>query len=239
MKSSNQKYNLVELILLSNSEYDYMEFQPYKQRGLYILNGINFILYDVHPSEEKKMELIQGIVKNRIKIAMPGKDTKGYFDDMGFDCYKSYDEIVIFSFLHVEKDMEYLAIPFTHNKLCDGVEEFGYLYNGTILNVEKTTRYMEELSRTQHNQFLEEMATVSYGRAQNLIDVFSIATIKKFLEDNFGKPTTIDELNNKFKELSKMHHPDVGGDELMFKAISNGKTYLTDKINHESKLIAS
>ena len=239
MQNNNQKYNRLELILLSNIDYDYMEFQPYAKRGLYTLGMTNFILYGVQPTEAEKMELIRRIVTNQIKMQKPYEDQKGYFGDEGFGGYMSYDEIVIFSFLFVAKGMEHLAIPFTQFEDCDGVEEFGYLDDGTILNAKETKGRIAKLKKEQYIRLLKEISTLSYSPVNNIADIFRSLSIDSFTEKHFGKPKTIEEVRIKFKELSKMHHPDVGGDELMFKAISNGKTYLIDKINYNSRLIAS
>ena len=234
MQNSKQEYNRLEMILLANKDYDFMDFQPYRNKSLYILLGIDFILYDIQPTETEKMELIRRVVTNRIKIEKPNENKKGYFDDIGFGGYAVYDDMVIFSFLYIEKDKEHLAIPFTNYEACDGVEKFGYMYDGTILNAEETTKYIEEINKVQHIQLLERLSTVSFRPMRGFADIFSNMSVDSFLEEHFGKPTTTDEISFRFKELSKIHHPDVGGDELMFKAISNGKQYLIDKIKHET-----
>ena len=232
MQNSEQEYNRLELILLANKDYDFMDFQPYKNKSLYILHGIDFILYNIQPTEAEKMELIKRIVTNRIQIEKSDEAKKGYFDDVGFGGYAVYDDMVIFSFLFIEKDKEDLAIPFTQFEACDGVEKFGYMYDGTILNADETTKYIEEITRKQHIQFLEELSTVSFRPVRGLVDVFNNMSVVSFFEKHYGKPTTTEEIRLKFKELSKIHHPDAGGDELMFKAISNGKQYLTDKLKY-------
>ncbi len=234
MENTKPKYNRLELLLLSHNDYDHMEFQPYKDKGLYILNGIDFILYDVQPNMKEKIELIRRITSNKIEIEKPTANEKGYFGEIGFENYAMNNEIVIFSFLYIEKDMEHLVIPFIQDKICNAVEEFGYLYDSTILNIEETIKYMKELKEKQHIQFLEKMATISYVPIQSIMDVFSHISIDNFLEEYFGEPATIKEVNLKFKELSKIYHPDAGGDVLMFKAISNSKRYLISKIESET-----
>ncbi len=234
MQNSKQEYNRLELILLANMNYDFMGFQPYRNKSLYILHGTDFILYDIQPTEAEKMELIRRVVTNRIQIEKSDKDTKGYFSDTGFGNYAYYDDMVIFSFLYIEKDKEHLAVPFTHLKACDGVEKFGYMYDGSILNAEETTKYIEEITKEQHIQFLEELSTVSFGPVRGLADAFNTKSVVSFFKKHYGKPTTTEEISLRFKELSKIHHPDAGGDELMFKAISNGKQYLIDKINYKN-----
>lgn len=234
MQNSKQEYNRLELILLANKDYDFMGFQPYKNKGLYTFLGTNFILYDIQPTEAEKMELIRRIVTSRIQMEKPYEDKKGYFADICFQDYAVYDDMIIFSFLYIEKDKEHLAVPFTHLKACVGVEKFGYMYDGTILNAEETTKYIGEITKELHIQFLEELSIVSFGPVRGLADAFYTESVVSFFEKHYGTPTTTEEIRIRFKELSKIHHPDAGGDELMFKAISNGKQYLTDKIKHET-----
>ena len=173
MKKNNQEYNRLELILLADKDDDFMDFQPYRNKSLYLLFGTDFILYDIQPTKTEKMELIRRIVTNRIQIGKPNEDKKGYFDDIGFGGYSDYDDMVLFSFLHIEKGKEHLAIPFTQFDACDGVEKFGYMYDGTILNDKETTQYIEDLSKAQYIQFLEELSIVSFRPMHSLVDVFS------------------------------------------------------------------
>lgn len=56
---------------------------------------------------------------------------------------------------------------------------------------------------------------------QTALEIFS-------LKDNF----TADELNKRYRELSKIVHPDTGGDENLFKLLTCCKNVLT---NHDSK----
>ena len=232
MKKNNEKYNRLELILLSCNNYDLMEFQPYSNKNLYILQSTDFILYDIQPTEEKIIEFIRRIVTNQIKIEKPNEERDGYFGDNGFGEYCSYDDIVIFNFLFIAKGMEHLAIPFTYFDPCEGVESFGYLYDGTILNAKETTKYIEELKKIEEIQRLEKIATVSFEPVQNFADIFENMNVENFIVEYFGKLETAKEVSLKFRELSKIHHPDAGGDTLMFRAIANAKQYLIDSINY-------
>ena len=56
-----------------------------------------------------------------------------------------------------------------------------------------------------------------------------------FVAKYYGRQMdTIEDVKRKFKELAKVHHPDIGGDELLFKAISNIKQYLIDHIRDKN-----
>ena len=45
--TTEPKYNRLELVMIGANEYkDFMEFQPYKNKGLYIVSPTDFILYD-------------------------------------------------------------------------------------------------------------------------------------------------------------------------------------------------
>jgi len=234
MKKNNEEYNRLELVLMSYSEWDLMAYQPYVNRDLYIVSSTQFILYDIQPSAEQKMELIRRIVTNKIRISQPNKDHSGYFDDYGFWDYTIYDNIVIFNFLSIAEGMEHLAIPFMYSDPCDGVESFGYMDDGTILNAEETATYIEEQKKIRHAQLLESVSKISFTPAQNFAEIFKTLPVTRFIEEHFGEPESTEEVRLKFKELSKIHHPDKGGDVRMFRAIANAKQYLIDSINYKN-----
>ena len=53
--------------------------------------------------------------------------------------------------------------------------------------------------------------------------------ISNFANEYFGRNCT--DIKKKYRELAKVHHPDKGGDELMFKAITRTREYLETKFN--------
>ncbi len=228
------KYNRLELILLSGSKYDLMDFQPYKDKNLYIVDSCKFIIYNKNPTETQKMKFIENIVMNKIIISDKNKgfsDDQGFFDDFGFDDYTIHGrDIILFSLLHVKTGEEHIAIPFIAYEDCDKKEEFGYLRDGTILNVNDTKKYMDIQLEKERIKNLESIATTTYPPSGGLFGGFNMLT---FISDYFGSPKTIKEVEDKFRELAKIHHPDIGGDELLFKAISNTRKYLVDEIKHK------
>lgn len=221
------KYNRLELLLLGNTQEYFMEFQPYTQKGLYIIRGIDFILYNKTATEEQKIEFIDRIVNNRVQIYKPDNYDNGYFNNDGFYDYTLGNmDIVLFSFLSIKNGDEHTVLPFLNNDPCDGIEVFGYLENGDILGLRETEEYLNR----QDIHELERIATLSY-RSNTLLSIETRGFVAKY----YGRQMdTIEDVKRRFKELAKLHHPDKGGNELLFKALSNVKTYLIERIRHQN-----
>jgi len=235
--TNTYKYNRLELVLLTYKENSLMEFQPHRSKGVYIVHSSSFILYNRNVCESQKMKLIQNIVRKKTRIKKPNDNNDGYFNTEGFCNYTTGDrDIILFDFLHINTGEEHLSIPFLLDDPCKEVETFGYLNDGTILNRDDTAKYMEVFQEKERIQHLERMATISYSKDTTLSGVFQNISISSSIENYFGQVATTEEVKKKYIELAKIHHPDMGGDELVFKALSNIKNYLIDKLNEDTKV---
>ncbi len=224
-----KKYNRLELLLLGNTMEDFMDFQPYTKKGLYIITSTDFILYNKASTQEQKIKFIDGVVNNRIQISEMNNYEDGYFSDYSFYDYTIRNrDIVLFQFLSINTGEEHTALPFLEDEPCDSSEVFGYFEDGTILGSQKTQEYMDRLYEQERLQTLKGMATVSYN-----CNILLNVEVAELVSEYYGHAVTTEDVKRKFKELAKIHHPDIGGNELVFMAISNIKQYLIDQIRNK------
>jgi len=224
--NNHERYNQLELLFFDNAMEYFMEFQPYAKKGLYIIEDTEFIIYNKTATEEQKIKFIDGVVNNRTQIFEATNNYTGYFNDLGFYHYTLKGmNVVLFHFLSIKSGDEHTALPFLKDDPCEGIEVFGYLENGDILGVKETEEYLKQ----QEIHRLKRMAILAY---HNNIPVSS--ETKWFVGEYYKDVKTIEDVKLKFKELARVYHPDVGGDELVFKAVSNIKQYLIDYIRDKN-----
>ena len=231
----NFKYNRLELVLLSGSEYDLMDYQPHKSKNLYLVSSTEFILYNIYPSEAQKMKLIENIVAGKTRVYEPESGDSAYFNDYCFDdCTLKGRDIVIFDFISINTGEEHMILPLLKSDDFGKIEQYGYLRDGTILNKIDTKKYMDILLEKERIRDLEHIATTAYIPPSSSTGMFIGFHMYSFANEHFGSLETIKEVESKYKELAKIYHPDRGGEELMFKAIANTKQYLIDEINYKN-----
>lgn len=219
------KYNRLELLLLGNLEIDILDYQPlFKEYGVYMLGSTSFLSYGKRLSLDTKKEIIQKISNHKIKIYEDSNYSDGYFD--WWNCaFKN--KVVLFSFFHVRRGCEHEALPFVENAAsiyyCP---ELGLLKDGTILTKSHTQKLVSEIEEESRIIELEAIAKCKY---QPNLNLFQVMNIEMWMDEQFGRVKTQLEINKKYKELANIHHPDKGGNELMFKAITAARDYLKEK----------
>ncbi len=219
------KYNRLELLLLGDLQQDNLDYQPLlKDYGVYLLSSTSFISYGKRLSDARKKEIIQKIANKEVAVYEESKYSDGYFN--WWDC--SYDETVVtFSFYHTKRGYEHEALPFIENSSSiNYLPEFGLLEDGTILDKKQVQKLVSQIEEKRRVKRLESIAKYKYNPDANAIVDYSIYS---FCDEHFGKIDNLDQLKIKFRELVNLHHPDKGGDEIMFKAIVAAKDYLKAK----------
>lgn len=223
------KYNRLEL-LLNMSDYD-VSYQPMKKHGLYIYLDTYFFLYEAGEiTEERLMKFVDNVINYRVQIANPNGlcYTERYFHDNSYDFFQSED-FIVFDFIVVEKYHEEQIIPFLKESNSDLNHIFiAATIDGKVLTEEETKVKMLEGKRLQKISYLELIANWKPDpNSEPFRQVFQDMSISNFAETHFGKDCV--DISRKYKELAKKHHPDVGGDALMFRAITRAKEYLQTK----------
>ena len=224
------KYNKLEL-LLNMTDYD-VSYQPMKKYGLYIYLDTYFFLYEAGEiTEERLMKFVDNVINYRVQVVNPNESyyTQRFFHN-SCDFFQSED-FIVFDFIVVEKYHEEQIIPFLKESNSDLKHIFiAATIDGKVLTEEETKVKMLEDKRLQKISYLESIANWKPDpTSEPFRQVFQNMSISNFAETHFGKDCV--DISRKYKELAKKHHPDVGGDELMFKAIARAKEYLQTKIN--------
>lgn len=75
----------------------------------------------------------------------------------------------------------------------------------------ETKKLIEENDKIQHIKNLESIAKWK----PNAYVIFHVWSISSFADEHFGHNCI--DIKQKYRELAKVHHPDKGGNELMFK----------------------
>lgn len=220
------KYNRLELLLLGFTNEDFMKYQPLlKDYGVYMVGSTSIISYGKRLSAATKKEIIQNIANKKVKIYEESKWTDGFFK--WWEC--AYGETVVtFSFFHAKRGYEDEALDFILNGESITYEPvFGLLEDGTIINKRQTLKLVSEIEDQQSVAKLEAIANCKYKPTNN---PFEFMHIEMWISKQFGEVKTLAEINQKYKELVNIHHPDKGGCELMFRAITSAKEYLKEKL---------
>jgi len=227
------KYNRLELILLADTQYHHLDYQPLlKMYSAYILSGSYILSYGKKLTQAIKREIITKIITNEI-LMHNFKD--GYPNEFNFYDGVYMDTVYTFTFKHIKRGFEHEAIealPDSDMRVTESGEQWGVLEDNTILNQKQTLELLQQLKEQQRTQELELLAKSVYeSPTSNMSKMFSIIGIESTIKDFYGEVKTIEEARTKYKELAKIHHPDMGGDELTFKAIIAGGKYLKAKLS--------
>ncbi|MEA2091248.1 MAG: hypothetical protein U9O83_02650 [Campylobacterota bacterium] len=232
------RYNRLELLLAIDEYYD-EKFQPYKDDGLYIYGATTFVLYKTRWSQKKMMEFISKAVKHEIEVQNLSEDYI-YSDEhqqYPYRWYKDltcgYRKVVHFDFIHVTYGREEELIPFLQDATCYTTNEirttsFAYTDDEVVHNVKDSKDIFYADDQRLEVEKLTRIATWEH----NPNDFFNGFEIDSFSKEYFGNVSTPKGIDTKFRKLSMIHHPDKGGNELMFKALSNARRYLKNtKLN--------
>lgn len=223
-------YNRLEL-LLEMTDYD-LSFQPLKKYGLYVYLGDRFFLYGAGDAgEERLMRFIDNIINYRIEVVDPNDSfyRERYFHE-GYDGI--VNEHVVFTFILINDNEEHLLVPFLKNEKCilKTIEIAACIRDGRVLTIEETQKLIYESEKINKRASLEAISNWKPG-TNNFFNDFAI---RNFCDTHFG-PNCID-IKKKYRELANQYHPDKGGDELMFRAITRAKEYLIEKSNLYGKV---
>ena len=220
------KYNRVELLLIGDQYYD-AEYQPYKDNGLYILDSTTFVLYEAGGvSHERMMKFIERVVTHKDEV----EDPEGrFYTKNKFECFDDFTirdaNHIQFDFIHIARGAEEVLLPYLKKgEEIAGTVSFACLRDGNILTALQSKKVFEENVEYQRVKTLEGIANWQ----PNPENIFNDIGISTFCNEHF-KGKSQSEIKIEYKELSKIHHPDKGGEELMFRAITRAKEYLLNK----------
>ncbi len=217
------KYNRLELLLLHH-EYCDINFQPLKDKGIYCISSTTFCVYGKRWSVKALQQLTEDIVNHRIQVETVsefyGETPYDYFNDHTF-----YENIMVFEFIFIPRGEEHLFI--TYETDCK-VISIGTLENKKLLSIAETKTAIIDNEEFKRISNLEEVATWEYN-PDNFFNGFAIYS---FSSEHF-KAKTEKGIRSEYKRLAKKYHPDVGGDELMFRALTRSRDYLIGNLTGE------
>jgi len=230
--------NKVEL-LLAMTEYD-NSYQPLANEGIYISGSTDFILYGAgRVSEKKLINIVKDMYIGKISIQ------EDHVDDMifgkQFEYFHNYTiykrDFIDFKFVFVPKGKEELLVPILKEYDTDKdaglkVLSFACYEDGTVKSSNETKALILIDDKNRHIEELIEIATWK-KKPVNFENIFNDFAMSSFASEYFGNPKDAKEVDKTFRELSKIHHPDKGGDELMFKALSTARRFLKGKIKQQ------
>jgi len=226
------KYNRLELVLLADSEYNHLDYQPlFNDYKLYSVGGSSIISYGRKPSQATKKEIINKVITNEIFMY----SEYGEFTFMGNSLY---NKLYTFSFFHIKRGFEHEAIKICQNSSLitpdEECENWGVSEENIISNPRQTKKIIKILNDEKYIEDLEHLAKAKFEQP-NLNTMFHGFFIERIIDKVFGERyQTKEEVISRYKELVKIHHPDKGGDELIFKAVVSAKKYLIAKFENNS-----
>ncbi len=205
--------NRLELMM---SVYEYHDplHQPYKDKGIYIYEFATLIMYGVTLSEKKMMKIAGDMFAST--------DDGTYYEDT-----RVY-------FIHVKKGKEEVLIPLIREEtLPKNTITIIKPFEEDALSIKKSKKYLKRERKAAKLRRLEGVA--NYVSIDGLMGVFAASNMDSFIDEHYGKLTTQTEIIKKYRELAKIHHPDAGGKDVIFRAITRAKEYLLNKgeINNE------
>jgi len=225
--------NKIEL-LLAMSPYD-CTYQPKKKDGLYIYSSTEFILYGAGRVSEKRMkDFVSNVVTHRVLVSDPNSHffTEKEFEHFGNHTIGSRDHIR-FDFITVPRGKEELLIPYLDENCKAGartglsVSSFAYTQDGIVHGLKASQAIFARDDEAERIRGLEEIATWKHNPA----NFFNDFLMDSFAHKHFKNTATTKEIDAEFRRLSKTYHPDKGGEELMFKALSTARRYLKGQIS--------
>ena len=215
------KYNRLELLLLQDEFYD-KDFQPLQDKGVYVVDSTTFCIYGKRWSAKALHELTGDIVNHRVQVETIhehyGKNPYDYFED-----FTIHNNFIQFDYIFIPRGDEHLYL--THEEDCK-VISFGTLENKKVLSVAETKKMITGSIETRRVNELTNIATWTYDPN----DFFNGLAIFSFSAEHF-KNKTADGIKSEFKRLAKKHHPDAGGEKLMFQALTRAKEYLLGNLS--------
>ncbi len=226
--------NRLELILQAQEKaganyYD-QDYQPFKADGLYIVGSTEFILYGKRWTQAQMQQFVQDAVNHRIKVQnVTSSLYSEHYQQYPYDCFSDYTisgaAFILFEFTQVVKNKEHLFLQ----DECR-VTSFASLEGKTVLTPRETAKVM--VGNTERKRVENLKAIASWNPNPNMF--LDGLAIHSFAKEHF-KAKTKEGIRAEFKKLSKVHHPDSGGESLMFAALNRTRDYLLDTIQGQQK----
>ncbi len=227
-------HNRLELILTAQAKagvhhYE-QDYQPFKAEGLYIVGSTEFILYGKRWTQAQMQQFVQDAINHKIKVQNETDNNwySEHYQQYPYDYFEDYTiraAFILFEFTQVVKNKEHLFLQ----DECK-VTSFASLEDKTVLSPRETAKERVDNTERQRVENLKAISTWN-PNPKNFLDGMAIST---FAGEHF-KAKTKEGIRAEFKKLSKVHHPDNGGESLMFTALSRTRDYLLDKIQGQQK----
>jgi len=211
------KYNRLELLLITEEFYN-ADYQPLKDMGIYAVESTKFCVYGKRWSTKSIIELLKDVIHHRVNV-LPKDD---FYGDVPYDFFEKYTigrDYISFDFIFIPRGEEHLYLEYADK--CK-VITLATLENKKVLSVAETKKIVLESDEDRRVSILASIATWK----PNPNSFFNDFDTTLFADKHYPQCYTALEVNRRFKELSKTHHPDKGGEEIMFKALSSTKEFL-------------
>jgi len=170
------------------------------------------------------INFVDNAINYRLIIVDP-KDkyyTNRYFHKSG-NFFVNQD-FITFTLIIVNEGKEHLLIAFLKDRINDMESiKITVTLENEVLNIKETNSLLAEQTKLDNIRYLNDIANWN----DNPNSLFGDLAIHSFATTHFGNKCV--DIKKKYRELAHQHHPDKGGDELMFKAIKRAMEYLTVK----------